>query len=618
MINRLQRNRVSQHGKSLWPPDEPVYHPHLSGLKNQIMIRVILKASLLITLTVAAGWSSVGNAQQSAATTATTGLTGEWVGNSEPSGRSEFLRLSLTENSGEMSRPLKAKLSLVQLEGSRVRIELSSLKLVMTGTLTGDVIEGEAEVPGTKARFHLVRTVKVAPEILARYVGAYRFGNGDYLVIDSFPDTPDTLWVTDVKSGEARAFFPRTETQFIGGPALRVVFPTQRTLSFIGSGVIVMNSDLVGRQIGQSRPSGPSESSAPRIYRQEVNVELDLKGRQSAAAYATRALISQEEVTFKNGDVTLAGTLLTPASNGKWGKRPAVVFTHGGGPQLREVMWGLGYLYAARGFAVLSYDKRGVGKSTGNWREASFEDLADDAVAGAKFLQSRMEVNPKQIGFWGLSQGGWIAPLAASRFPDAAFSIALSGGGLSPAETELFDSEYELTKAGYTANEVNDALAFQRLKNEIIASPGADDKWEQYAKLRLTAKDAKWFRHQGIDVYGAEKRNDSFWTHMRRFYAYDPAPTLRASKAPLLAIFGELDTPEGVKANVRALKQILDQAGRRDYIVKVYPNGSHNLMEVPRDNPNEQVRLKRFPPGFFETMVDWSTAQLRRRTPVGR
>jgi hypothetical protein len=56
------------------------------------------------------------------------------------------------------------------------------------------------EVPGTKARFHLVRTVKVTPEILARYVGAYRFRNGDYLVIDSFPDTPDTLWVTDVKS----------------------------------------------------------------------------------------------------------------------------------------------------------------------------------------------------------------------------------------------------------------------------------------------------------------------------------------------------------------------------------------------------------------------------------
>lgn len=536
------------------------------------MIEIILRAFLLMTFTVAVGLSpvSVSHAQQSASV-----LTGEWVGNSEPSGRSEFLRLSLTENAGEMRRPLKAKATLVQLEGSRVRLEFSSLKLVMTGTLTGDEIEGEAEVPGTKARFHLVRTVKVAPEILARYVGAYRFRNGDYLLIDSFADTPDTLFVTDVKSGEARAVFPRwetrSETQFTGGPALYVPSPTRQTLTFRGAGVHV--------------------------------VDLDQKGRQSGT-YATRVPFSREEVTFKNGNVTLAGTLLIPAAKGKAGKHPAVVFTHGGGPQLREVYWGLGYLYAARGFVVLTYDKRGVGKSTGNWGEASFEDLADDAVAAARFLQSRTDVAANQIGFWGLSQGGWIAPLAASRFPDAAFAIALSGGGLSPAEQELFDSEYELSKAGYTANEVKDALAFQNLKK---------DKWDEYAKMRLTAKDAKWFRHPGIDVRGPEKRDDPFWTHMRRFYAYDPAPALRASKAPLLAIFGELDTPEGVKANVSAIRQIMDQAGRRDYTVKVYPNGSHNLMEVPRDNPNEWVRRKRFPPGLFELMIAWTTTQVRRR-----
>ena len=86
----------------------------------------------------------------------------------------------------------------------------------------------------------------------------------------------------------------------------------------------------------------------------------------------------------------------------------------------------------------------------------------------------------------------------------------------------------------------------------------------------------------------------------------------------LLAIFGELDTTEGVKANVSAIRQILDQAGRRDYTVKVYPNRSHNLMEVPPDNPNEFVRLKRFPPGMFEMIVDWTTTQVRRRVPTRR
>ncbi|HEX7772535.1 MAG TPA: alpha/beta fold hydrolase, partial [Pyrinomonadaceae bacterium] len=511
-------------------------------------------------------------------------LTGEWVGNSEPSGRSEFLRLSLTENAGEMLMPLKAKLTLVQLEGSRVRIELSSLKLVMIGTLAGDVIEGEAEVPGIKAPFRLTRIVKVAPETLARYVGAYRFRNGDYFVIDRFPNTQDTLWVSDVKSGQTRTIFPRSETQFTGGPALYVPSPTRQTLTFRDEGVHV--------------------------------IDLDHKDRQSRS-FGTRAPIRQEEVTFKNGDVTLSGTLLLPAAPASSKvKRPALVFVHGSGAQFREMYWGLGYLYAARGFAVLAYDKRGVGKSTGNWREASFQDLADDAVAGAKFLQTRTDIAPNQIGFWGQSQGGWIAPLAASRFPEAAFAVALSGGGLTPADTELFDSEYELTIAGYTADEVKEALAWQKLKNEIIVSPSDNAKWDEYAKAQAIAKDKKWFRHPGIDIYGPEKRDHPFWTFMRRSYVYDPAPALRASKAPLLAIFGELDTPEGVKANVSAIKQIMDQAGRRDYTVKVYPNGSHNLMEVPPDNPKEWVRLKRFPPGLFESIVDWTTTQVRRREPV--
>lgn len=100
---------------------------------------------------------------------------------------------------------------------------------------------------------------------------------------------------------------------------------------------------------------------------------------------------------------------------------------------------------------------------------------------------------------------------------------------------------------------------------------------------------------------------------MRSFYLDDPAPTLRVSPLPCWRY-----SPEGVKANVRAIRQILDQAGPRDYTVKVYPNGSHNLMNVPPDYPNESVRLKRFPPDFFESMVDWTTTQLPRRAPARR
>src|SRR6185369_3264564 len=147
------------------------------------MIKLTLHVFLLIILT--AGFSRATRAQQ---------LTGEWVGNSETPDRVELLRLSLTEDAGELRIPLSRfnqKLTLVRREGSQVRFELGSLKLVMTGTITGDEIDGEAEVPGTKAPFHLTRIRKVAPEVLAGYVGVYRYRNGQYFVIDRFDYIPD-------------------------------------------------------------------------------------------------------------------------------------------------------------------------------------------------------------------------------------------------------------------------------------------------------------------------------------------------------------------------------------------------------------------------------------------
>ena len=99
------------------------------------MIRVMFKPFLLITLTLAIGFVTFTHAQQS-----TPVLSGEWVGNIDSPGRIELARFSLTENAGEMRSPLRSKFTLVQIEGSRVRLEISSIKLVMTGTIAGDKI----------------------------------------------------------------------------------------------------------------------------------------------------------------------------------------------------------------------------------------------------------------------------------------------------------------------------------------------------------------------------------------------------------------------------------------------------------------------------------------------
>lgn len=516
-------------------------------------------------------------------------VSGEWVGNIEVQGTSQFFTLSVSGNSGTLAFPLgnfSTPLTSIKVEGSQVVCEFEQIKSALKGKIAGDEIAGEATGPGPSGTFRLTRAQKVAPDALAAYQGAYRFPDGKFVLIDVMYGLPTVLTMTDAATGEVRAIFPRTDREFFAGPALFITSPITMTLTFERNGA---------RVVGLNLRSGTRARQAKRIPH------------------------SQHSVRFQNGDVTLAGTLLLPEL--KRSKHAGVVFTHGGGAARREFVWGLGYLLAARGIAVLIYDKRGVGESKGNWGEASFENLADDAVAGAKFLQSRAEIDPKRIGFWGLSQGGWIAPLAASRFPDAAFAVAVSGGGLTPASQELLDTEYELNKAGFSAEDVQKALAFQSLKNEIIRS---NEKWEQYLSMRNTVKDTPWYRVQGIDIRGPDKQDHPQWAHMRRSYFYDPAPALKSLRCPLLAIQGELDTPKGVTANVEAIRSIMTAAGKREakitgasgkdgFVVKVYPRGVHNLMEAPEPEKSSWIRSKRFVPGLFEEMADWMFRQSRPR-----
>src|SRR2546428_2002560 len=142
----------------------------------------------------------------------------------------------------------------------------------------------------------------------------------------------------------------------------------------------------------------------------------------------------QEEVSFGNGDVTLSGTLLLPLTKGP---HPAVVFLHGSGAEGREASRFLAEYFTSRGFATLISDKRGVGKSTGDWHRSDFGDLAEDAIAGIRFMQQRKEIDATRIGIYGHSQGGMIAPLVASRTNDVAFLISGVGHAVPLYQGEI-------------------------------------------------------------------------------------------------------------------------------------------------------------------------------------
>ena len=125
-----------------------------------------------------------------------------------------------------------------------------------------------------------------------------------------------------------------------------------------------------------------------------------------------------------------------------------MILVHGSGAENREYMLPWARFLIHHGMAILAYDKRGVGGSTGDWNTASFDDLAGDVVAAFEYLKTRSEIDRAQIRLLGISQAGWIMPLAAVRAKDIAFLISISGAGVPGAETTIDQARNEMTMTG--------------------------------------------------------------------------------------------------------------------------------------------------------------------------
>ena len=172
----------------------------------------------------------------------------------------------------------------------------------------------------------------------------------------------------------------------------------------------------------------------------------------------------EEEIAFINGDVTLSGTLLLPLKKGNF---PVVVITHGSGPATRASYKSWGLKFVKKGIAALVYDKRGNGNSTGEWRSASMEDLARDAIAGVDYLKKRAEIDRRKIGVIGHSQGGWIAPLASTMSKDVSFVIASAASGISPDKQSIYHRANVMREMGFSEDAVKIATD---LRTKLYAS----------------------------------------------------------------------------------------------------------------------------------------------------
>lgn len=329
----------------------------------------------------------------------------------------------------------------------------------------------------------------------------------------------------------------------------------------------------------------------------------------------------EEEVTYKNetDNVKLAGTLTVPNSGANL---PAVILISGSGAQDRnETVAGhrpflvLADALTKKGIAVLRVDDRGVGGSDLGAPTATSENYADDVLAGVRYLKSRKEINPKQIGLIGHSEGGIIAPLAAARSNDVAFIVLLAGLGQTGAEV-MYSQTQLIHRAGGLPSSVTattvallksifetlktktDKKAAEQSIREAIASHASavpEEQRKAFAPIKATME-------AQLPMYVSE------W--FRYFSAFDPQPTLRQVRVPVLALNGELDLQVPWKENLELIAAALKAGENKDYTVKAFPKLNHLFQTSQTGQLSEYDKIEEtIAPQVLDTISDWILAR---------
>ena len=300
-----------------------------------------------------------------------------------------------------------------------------------------------------------------------------------------------------------------------------------------------------------------------------------------------------ESVYFLNEDIRLVGELYFPTNPGP---HPTVIFTHGSGGAGRDnSRYQLEATYfAEQGIASLVFDKRGYGESGGDWRTATFEDLASDAVAAVDYLKSRNDIDVSRLGLRGASQSGWILPLAAIESADVRYLILISPAGMTPYDQILYDVRTDVEDAGFSPRDAEQALT---VIESGLAYSRTLDNWDRHEDVLRNFEGKEWLSIAS----GPPVPDHWMWTWIRPLLDFDSVPIAASLDIPVLVILGEDDREAASQvAGFRFEKAFHDSQSKR--LVRYFPNASHSLrttVDLPED-----VR----PPlvdGYLETMRDW-------------
>jgi hypothetical protein len=280
----------------------------------------------------------------------------------------------------------------------------------------------------------------------------------------------------------------------------------------------------------------------------------------------------EEELAFNNGQVPLAGSLLLPA--GVQGPFPAVVMLHGSGADSRDIFWRTGdaEVFLQAGLAVFIYDKRGTGESGGDWRTATIEDLAGDALAAVRLLRGRAEIKADQIGIFGVSQGGRLTPEVAAGSDEVAFLINVTGAAVPFGAQEMWSAGNGLAGLGFAERDIDTTMKVMHLL--FSARP--------LIRSGVLPLDGLYIWFDTLDPY------------------QDPAAAWAQVKQPAFVTYGGLDGTVPTAESAAVIQEAFGNGGNPLSRLVIYPHAGHGI----------RLDGGAWAPGHIEMMTAWLKATL--------
>ena len=318
----------------------------------------------------------------------------------------------------------------------------------------------------------------------------------------------------------------------------------------------------------------------------------------------TQVAIRSSDTSFQSHGTKLGATLLEPSGPGP---HPLVVFVHGS-ERTSPMAGSYPLLLVAQGISVFAYDKRGTGKSEGEYTQ-NFELLADDAASALSEARRIAAGRFGRIGYFGGSQGGWIAPLAATR-SDSNFVAVAFGLMASPIEEDRAQVLTEMRENGYGEPDLSEARKVAEATEVLVASRFTSG-FKQLAQMKRLYGAKPWFRQIEGEFTGAvlrESESDlhrigpALFDNVELIWDYDSKPAIAKLKVPQLWILADADREAPPATTLSALQQL--RAKGADLTIYSFPDTDHGMVEF-NQAPDGSRTYTRVTDGYFRLLGDW-------------